>query len=77
MTSRPPSNELLKGSRPFSLSASTTKTIPRDGFMKFFFCCSEGEDGLLGQLVGALSAHIGDESASVRRLCVKGLVQVE
>jgi vesicle coat complex subunit len=37
---------------------------------------SEGEDGLLGQLVGALSAHIGDESASVRRLCVKGLVQV-
>ncbi len=45
--------------------------------MKFFFCCSEGEDGLLGQLVGALSAHIGDESASVRRLCVKGLVQVE
>jgi hypothetical protein len=38
---------------------------------------SEGEDGLLGQLVGALSAHIGDESASVRRLCVKGLVQVE
>ncbi|KAL3699532.1 hypothetical protein R1sor_017554 [Riccia sorocarpa] len=36
---------------------------------------SDGE-ALLNNLVGALSAHIGDESHSVRRLCVKGLVQV-
>ncbi|BBN19571.1 maestro heat-like repeat-containing protein family member 1 [Marchantia polymorpha subsp. ruderalis] len=33
-------------------------------------------DALLNNLVGALSAHIGDDSHSVRRLCVKGLVQI-
>lgn len=38
---------------------------------------SEGDDVLLGHLVGVLSAHIGDDSPSVRRLCVKGLVQVD
>lgn len=37
---------------------------------------SEEDEALLGQLVGVLSAHIGDDSPSVRRLCVKGLAQV-
>ncbi|GBG91891.1 hypothetical protein CBR_g53950, partial [Chara braunii] len=31
---------------------------------------------LLGQLVGALSAHIGDEEAIVRKRCVTGLAEV-
>ncbi|KAG0560676.1 hypothetical protein KC19_9G004300 [Ceratodon purpureus] len=37
---------------------------------------SEDDEVLLGHLVGVLSAHIGDDSPSVRRLCVKGLVQI-
>ncbi|XP_024369013.1 protein SHOOT GRAVITROPISM 6 isoform X1 [Physcomitrium patens] len=37
---------------------------------------SEEDEVLLGQLVGVLCAHIGDDSPSVRRLCVKGLVQI-
>lgn len=44
-----------------------------------WFCLisfSEEDEELLGHLVGVLSAHIGDDSPSVRRLCVKGLVQV-
>lgn len=31
---------------------------------------------ILNQLVGALSSQIGDESWVVRKLCVKGLVEV-
>lgn len=38
--------------------------------------CSGSADVLLGHLVGVLSTHIGDESPLVRRLCVKGLVEV-
>lgn len=41
----------------------------------FFF--SEEDAVLLEHLVGVLSAHIGDDSPSVRSLCVKGLVQVD
>jgi hypothetical protein len=37
---------------------------------------SEEDEALLGHLVGVLSAHIGDDSPSVRRLCVKGLAQI-
>lgn len=38
---------------------------------------SEEDAVLLEHLVGVLSAHIGDDSPSVRSLCVKGLVQVD
>ncbi|MCO5599259.1 hypothetical protein L7F22_053360 [Adiantum nelumboides] len=34
------------------------------------------EAGLLNQLVGALSAQIGDDSSVVRKLCVKGLIEI-
>ncbi|KAI5053991.1 hypothetical protein GOP47_0031116, partial [Adiantum capillus-veneris] len=34
------------------------------------------EADLLNQLVGALSAQIGDDSSVVRQLCVKGLIQI-
>ena len=44
--------------------------------MIFLNICSENTDALLGSLVDALSAHTGDESSTVRRLCVRGLVQV-
>eukprot|EP01018_Ginkgo_biloba_P020375 Gb_30357 [translate_table: standard] len=37
---------------------------------------SEGVSSLLEELVGALTSYIGDESPMVRRLCVKGLVQI-
>ncbi|KAJ7528347.1 hypothetical protein O6H91_16G095300 [Diphasiastrum complanatum] len=37
--------------------------------------CGEG-DKLLSQLVGVLSAHVRDEYHAVRRLCLKGLIQV-
>ncbi|KAG0600149.1 hypothetical protein M758_11G010900 [Ceratodon purpureus] len=36
----------------------------------------ENTDALLGTLVDALSAHTSDESSTVRRLCVRGLVQM-
>lgn len=48
--------------------------MPMLNWLIFF---SEGDDVLLGHLVGVLSAHIGDDSPAVRRLCVKGLVQVD
>lgn len=38
--------------------------------------CNKDDSMLLSQLVGALSAQIGDESWVVRQLCVKGLVEI-
>nr|ATB19903.1 putative SGR6 [Hesperocyparis bakeri] len=38
--------------------------------------CSEMPNSLLEQLVGVLSSYIGNESPTVRRLCVSGLVKI-
>ncbi|CAO2839468.1 unnamed protein product [Amaranthus hypochondriacus] len=37
---------------------------------------SDGYESLLDQMVEALCRHISDDSATVRRLCLKGLVQI-
>jgi len=38
--------------------------------------CSDGFGPLLKQMVQALCRHVSDDSPTVRRLCLRGLVQV-
>lgn len=38
--------------------------------------CSDGFGSLLEQMVEALCRHVSDDSPTVRRLCLRGLVQV-
>lgn len=47
--------------------------------LHFYFLdlqCSEGLGSLLEEIVEALCRHVSDDSPTVRRLCLKGLVQV-
>ncbi|GMH09863.1 hypothetical protein Nepgr_011704 [Nepenthes gracilis] len=41
-----------------------------------FIHYSDGFDSLLEQMVETFSRHVSDESATVRRLCLRGLVQI-
>ncbi|XP_059667544.1 protein SHOOT GRAVITROPISM 6 isoform X2 [Cornus florida] len=41
-----------------------------------FICYSDGFGSLLEQMVEALCRHVSDDSPTVRRLCLKGLVQI-
>ncbi|XP_031378372.1 protein SHOOT GRAVITROPISM 6 isoform X2 [Punica granatum] len=41
-----------------------------------FICYSGGLNSLLEQMVEALCRHVSDESPTVRRLCLRGLVQI-
>ncbi|KAA8518672.1 hypothetical protein F0562_016146 [Nyssa sinensis] len=41
-----------------------------------FVRCSDGFGSLLEQMVEALCRHVSDDSSTVRRLCLRGLVQI-
>lgn len=41
-----------------------------------FWYCSGGFDSLLEQMVDVLCQHVSDDSPTARRLCLRGLVQV-
>lgn len=40
------------------------------------FICSDSASSLMEQMVEALCLHAADESPTVRRVCLRGLVQV-
>ncbi|XP_074269139.1 protein SHOOT GRAVITROPISM 6 isoform X2 [Silene latifolia] len=46
------------------------------GALSEFIRFSDGFDSLLNEMVEALCRHVSDDSATVRRLCLKGLVQI-
>ncbi|KAL9236431.1 hypothetical protein vseg_011104 [Gypsophila vaccaria] len=46
------------------------------GALSEFVHYSDGFDSLLNELVEALCRHVSDDSATVRRLCLRGLVQI-
>lgn len=47
--------------------------------LSLMFCIqfySEGVDSLMEKMVEAMCLHVADDSPTVRRLCLRGLVQV-